>query len=163
MNTAQITPHTPHTAHSPRQPVLRLRATCLALLASAATLMGGAAQASTPAEKIVCTQVPRSAWMSEQQARAVFKAENYVLVRFKVSRGNCHEFYAIGRDGSVTEAYLHPVSGATVRSTHIPADLSAPVSPTGPATPAAPATAPGGSSSSAHVTHASFYFNGKQP
>lgn len=96
--------------------------------------------------------------------RAAFKAESYVLVRFKISKGNCHEFYAIGHDGGVTEAYIHPVTGATVRSTHIPASLTAPASsPTGPATPAAPAPVPAGRSSATPVIHSSFYFNGKQP
>lgn len=100
--------------------------------------------------------------MSEQQARAAFKAESYVLVRFKISKGNCHEFYAIGHDGGVTEAYIHPVTGATVRSTHIPASLTAPASsPTGPATPAAPAPVPAGRSSATPVIHSSFYFQRK--
>ena len=64
----------------------------------------------------------------------------------------------------VTEAYIHPVTGATVRSTHIPASLTAPASsPTGPAAPAAPTPVPAGRSSATPVIHSSFYFNGKQP
>ena len=167
MNTLLNTP-TPASAaqrtHTSPQSATRLRKASLALLASAAALLGGAAQASTPVEKIICTQAPRNTWMSEQQARAAFKAESYVLVRFKISKGNCHEFYAIGHDGGVTEAYIHPVTGATVRSTHIPASLTAPASsPTGPAAPAAPAPVPAGRSSATPVIHSSFYFNGKQP
>lgn len=167
MNTLLNTP-TPDSAaqrtHTSPQSATRLRQASLALLAGAATLLGTAAQASTPVEKIICTQAPRNTWMSEQQARAAFKAESYVLVRFKISKGNCHEFYAIGHDGGVTEAYIHPVTGATVRSTHIPASLTAPASsPTGPATPVAPAPVPAGRSSATPVIHSSFYFNGKQP
>lgn len=83
--------------------------------------LSGTAWASTPVEKVVCTDAPRSAWLSEEQARAVFQASRYVLVKFKISHGNCHEFYAIEPGGAVVEAYQHPVTGATVRMTRIPA------------------------------------------
>ena len=76
--------------------------------------------ASTPAEKIVCTSAPSVQWMSETQARELFRASTYVLVKFKVSRGNCYEFYAIDHDGSVVEAYLNPVNGQLVRNTRLP-------------------------------------------
>lgn len=81
----------------------------------------GLAHASTPQEKVVCTQAPRDQWMSEQQARKLFKATDYALVKFKVSKGNCHEFYAVDHQGGVTEAYMHPITGAQVRITRIPA------------------------------------------
>ena len=87
-------------------------------LATAAT---GMAHASTPQEKVVCTQAPRNQWMTEVQARKLFKADDYALVKFKVSKGNCHEFYAVDHQGGVTEAYTHPVTGAQVRITRIPA------------------------------------------
>ncbi|MEN9843815.1 MAG: hypothetical protein RLZZ612_1644 [Pseudomonadota bacterium] len=89
----------------------------VALLAA----LSGMAHASPPAEKIMCTEAPRSQWMSEQQARMMFKASSYALVRFKVSKGNCHEFYAVAANGDVVEAYLHPVTGAVVRETRLPA------------------------------------------
>ena len=79
------------------------------------------AHASPPQEKVVCTDAPRSTWMTQQQAHAVFHAERYLLVKFKVSRGNCHEFYAVDAQGTVVEAYLHPVTGETVRLTRVPA------------------------------------------
>jgi hypothetical protein len=90
-------------------------ALCLALCLALPT----PAQASTPTEKVVCTQAPRHTWLSEAQARTAFNASAYVLVRFKVSRGNCHEFYAIDPQGAVVEAYLHPVTGEAVRTTRI--------------------------------------------
>ncbi len=71
--------------------------------------------ASGPAEKVICTTAPRSTWMGEAKVRALFGAEKYALVKFKVSRGNCYEFYAIALDGSVVEAYYDPVSGERVR------------------------------------------------
>jgi hypothetical protein len=89
----------------------------VALLAA----LSGVAHASPPAEKIMCTEAPRSQWMSEQQARTIFQASSYALVRFKVSKGNCHEFYAVAVNGDVVEAYLHPVTGAVVRETRLPA------------------------------------------
>ena len=58
--------------------------------------------------------------MTEQQARAQFKASSYMLVKFKVSKGRCHEFYAVEHDGTVVEAYVHPVTGKTVRITRVP-------------------------------------------
>lgn len=86
-----------------------------ALVALAAAGFVGSAAASSPDEKVVCTQSPRSAWMGESKARALFGTENFTLVKFKISRGNCYEFYAIAQDGSVVEAYYDPVSGERVR------------------------------------------------
>lgn len=43
-----------------------------------------------------------------------------MLVKFKVSKGRCHEFYAIEHDGTVVEACVHPVTGKTVRMTRVP-------------------------------------------
>ena len=80
----------------------------------------GPVLASTPSEKVVCTDQPRSRWMSEQQARTLFNASRYMLVKFKVSKGRCHEFYAVEHDGTVVEAYVHPVTGKTVRMTRVP-------------------------------------------
>lgn len=87
----------------------------------AAVLAAAPAQASSVAEKVVCTDAPRAQWMSEAQARERFRAQDYVLVKFKISRGNCHEFYAVDAQGTVVESYLHPVTGETVRSTRVPA------------------------------------------
>lgn len=83
-------------------------------------------QASSPTEKVVCTQAPPNTWLSEAQARQAFGADRYLLVRFKVSRGQCHEFYAIEPDGTVVEAYQHPVTGSMVRLTRIAPRLSQP-------------------------------------
>lgn len=105
---------------------------------------GGQAMASTPTEKVVCTQLPRSQWMSEQQARAAFDAPRYLLVRFKISRGNCHEFYAVEKDGTVVEAYRHPVTGETVRLTRVPPPTSVGPQPQSTGQPEASGTLPTG-------------------
>lgn len=78
-------------------------------------LGSGTAWGSSPAEKVVCTQAPRSTWISEAKVRAAFGTEDFSLVKFKVSRGNCYEFYAIAKDGSVVEAYYDPTTGEPVR------------------------------------------------
>lgn len=90
------------------------------------TTASGMACASTPQEKVECTQAPHTEWMTEAQARKLFKASEYALVKFKISKGNCHEFYAVDHQGGVVEAYLHPVTGAQVRITRIPAPVQHP-------------------------------------
>ena len=92
-----------------------------ALLCCGAVLAAVPAQASSTAEKVFCTDAPRAQWMSEAQARERFRAQDYVLVKFKISSGNCHEFYAVDAQGTVVESYLHPITGQTVRSTRVPA------------------------------------------
>lgn len=61
--------------------------------------------------------------MPEEEARRIFGTEKYVLVKFKVSRTNCYEFYAVGREGGVVEAYYHPVTGRLVKETRVGAEL----------------------------------------
>lgn len=91
---------------------LSARALAAGLLAAALP-----AAATEPDKRLTCTTEPRSSWMSEEEARRVFGAGNYALVKFKVSRGNCYEFYAVGRGGGIVEAYYHPVTGKLVRET----------------------------------------------
>lgn len=97
-----------------------------ALLCCGALLAAAPAQASSATEKVVCTDAPRTQWISEAQARERFHAQDYVLVKYKVSSGNCHEFYAVDAQGTVVESYLHPITGETVRSTRMPPLPSAP-------------------------------------
>jgi len=94
------------------------------------------AHASSPTEKVVCTQVPRSEWLSEARIKNLFGVRNFTLVKLKVSRGNCYEFYAVHRDGSIVEAYYDPVSGEAVRYNRI---LVKPAEPGYEARSAAPA------------------------
>ncbi|MBS1145362.1 MAG: PepSY protein [Proteobacteria bacterium] len=88
--------------------------------------VSGGAWASSPAEKLVCTKSPRSDWMPEAKIREIFGEKNYSLVKFKISRGNCYEFYAVGNDGSIVEAYYHPVSGAQLRFNRVSAAPAVP-------------------------------------
>ncbi len=89
-------------------------------------LAAGLAQASAPAEKIMCTQAARSTWLSEARIRAIFGEQNFTVVKLKVSHGNCYEFYAVHRDGSVVEAYYQPVTGEVVRYNRVTARAAAP-------------------------------------
>ncbi len=86
-----------------------------------AVLVAVTAHASNVAEKVFCTDAPCAQWMSRTQARERFRAHDYVLVKFKVSSDNCHEFYVVDTHGTVVESYLHPITGQTVRSTRVPA------------------------------------------
>lgn len=104
-----------------RQPGVAWPAWALCWALSTAAALPVVALASTPVEKVVCTGVPTTAWMGEAKARALFRASEYALVKFKVSRGNCYEFYAIDHQNAVVEAYMHPVTGELVRQTRIPA------------------------------------------
>ena len=99
-----------------RSPALAKGLITAALLA----LSAGQAMASEPKDRIICTEEPQTTWMSEAQARERFQASAYMLLTFKVSSENCHEFYAIEHDGTVVEAYVHPVTGEIVRFTRIP-------------------------------------------
>jgi hypothetical protein len=71
--------------------------------------------ASTFTEQVMCTNEPRGKWMSEEKIKAIFGADKYMLVKFKVSRTNCYEFYALAHSGQIVEAYYHPITGALVK------------------------------------------------
>jgi hypothetical protein len=75
--------------------------------------------ASTPAEQVRCTSEPRSKWMTEEQIKKLFGVDQFAVVKFKVSRTNCYEFYAVTHNGQIIEAYYHPVSGKLVKETRI--------------------------------------------
>jgi hypothetical protein len=94
------------------------------LLALLALLMGVfTAHASAPKESITCTTAPQAYWVGEKKIRKMFNESQYAQVFFKVSKGNCYEFYAIGKDNSTTEAYYHPVTMAAVRLNRITSDV----------------------------------------
>lgn len=75
----------------------------------------GFTYASSPSEKIICTQAPRSEWLSETRIKEIFDVKRFTMTKLKISRGNCYEFYAVHPDGSIVEAYYNPVSGKEVR------------------------------------------------
>jgi hypothetical protein len=90
--------------------------------------------ASELKEQVKCTSEPQSKWMSEAKIRRIFGADKYLVVKFKVSRTNCYEFYAIAHSGQIVEAYYHPISGALVKEERMTPDAAQPR--------AAPAVAP---------------------
>ena len=96
----------------------------LGVLVSIAGL--GGAHASSPAEKLVCTQAPRSEWLPEAKIRQIFGEKDYQTTKLKVSGGNCYEFYAVHHDGSIVEAYYNPVSGEVVRYNRVTSTPSVP-------------------------------------
>ena len=90
-------------------------------------IAAGVVHASSPAEKLICTNAAPDTWMPEAKIRAVFGDDAYAQVKFKVSRGNCYEFYAVHQDGSIVEAYYHPVSGEVMRFNRVSASAVTPV------------------------------------
>lgn len=80
------------------------------------------AHASSPGEKVVCTDPDtRTRWMPETQIRQVFGEQDFTQVKLKISRGNCYEFYAVHKDGSIVEAYYHPITGQVMRYNRVEA------------------------------------------
>ena len=80
------------------------------------------AHASSPGEKIICSAPDKRAnWISEAEIREVFGEQNFTLVKLKISRGNCYEFYAVHKDGSIVEAYYHPITGQMMRYNRVEA------------------------------------------
>ncbi len=85
-------------------------------------LLATQAMASTPVEKIVCTeQSNRTGWLSESKIRSIMGEQDFTLLKLKVSRGNCYEFYGVHHNGSLVEAYYHPISGEVLRYNRVQA------------------------------------------
>lgn len=97
----------------------------------------GRAAASTPAEKIICTDAPKSSWLAETKIRDIFGAQNFALAKLKISRGNCYEFYAVDKNGAIVEAYYHPISGELVRYNRVVTGSAAPAYESGTTSPRA--------------------------
>ncbi len=92
----------------------------LAFLAiSTSYLLGQAAHASHPKDFLQCSSAARTTWVGEAKIRAVFEEKKYAKVFFKISRGNCYEFYAIGKDNSIVEAYYDPVTTESLRFSRV--------------------------------------------
>ena len=108
-------------SHRPQRPTITRHVARFAAL----LLFAASVQASPPSEAQLCTNAPRSEWLSEQQVRQIFDESQYALVKFKVSKTNCYEFYAIAKDNTVVEAYYNPLSGQRVRHTTISPPSSA--------------------------------------
>ena len=56
-----------------------------------AAITSGEALASEPQDRVICTDAPQSTWMSEAEARKRFRADQYLLVKFKVSSERGHQ------------------------------------------------------------------------
>ena len=96
-----------------------LQSSCALLLVAA---LISQSHASSPGEKVICSDPgPRTRWMSEPQIRQVFGEQDFTQVKLKISRGNCYEFYAVHKDGSIVEAYYHPISGQVMRYNRVEA------------------------------------------
>ncbi|MEO8103241.1 MAG: PepSY domain-containing protein [Betaproteobacteria bacterium] len=92
-----------------------------------ACLLAAPAFASELAAQVRCTDAPRETWLAEEQVRKLFGADRYAVVKFKISRTNCYEFYAVMHSGTIVEAYYHPVSGRLVKENRIDSAATHPV------------------------------------
>ncbi|MCX8146474.1 MAG: PepSY domain-containing protein [Azovibrio sp.] len=82
--------------------------------------------ASSPSEKVVCSHPgERAKWLPETRIREIFGERDFTQVKLKISSGNCYEFYAIHQDGSIVEAYYHPISGQVMRYNRVAASPGA--------------------------------------
>jgi hypothetical protein len=79
----------------------------------------GACQSRCRAAAVRCTDEPRSKWLPEEQIRKIFGADQYAIVKFKVTRTNCYEFYAVTQSGQIIEAYYHPITGKLVKENRL--------------------------------------------
>jgi len=77
-------------------------------------------QAAGLEEPTVCAVQPGQKWLGEEKIRAIFGASEYLDVKFKTSKMQCYEFYAIKTNGDVVEAYYHPVTGDLIKRNLIP-------------------------------------------
>ena len=77
-------------------------------------------QATNLGQPIVCRVQPGQKWLGEEKIKAIFGASEYLDVKFKTSKMQCYEFYAIKKNGDVVEAYYHPVTGELVKRNLIP-------------------------------------------
>lgn len=77
-------------------------------------------QASNLGKPIACHVQPGQKWLGEEKIKAIFGTSEYLDVKFKISKMQCYEFYAIKKNGDVVEAYYHPVTGDLVKRNLIP-------------------------------------------
>lgn len=85
-----------------------------------AALGASTAQADILAKPVVCNVQPGQKWLGEDRIKAIFGTSEYMDVKFKTSKLQCYEFYAIKKNGDVVEAYYHPVTGDLVKRNLIP-------------------------------------------
>lgn len=77
-------------------------------------------QATSLGKPIACHVQPGQKWLGEDKIKTIFGTSEYVDVKFKTSKLQCYEFYAIKKNGDVVEAYYHPVTGDLVQRNLIP-------------------------------------------
>jgi hypothetical protein len=83
------------------------------------------AQATSQGKPIVCNVQLGQKWLGEDRIKTIFGASEYIDVKFKTSKMQCYEFYAIKKNGDVVEAYYNPVTGELIKSNLIPHAVAA--------------------------------------
>jgi hypothetical protein len=60
-----------------------------------------------------CNQ-PQAQWMKEADFEAKLAQQGYQIKTFKVSKGQCYEFYGQDKAGKKVEIYFDPVTAAVL-------------------------------------------------
>lgn len=63
----------------------------------------------------ICTTVPRSEWITEDEMKLLAQHRGYKIKTFKVAKGNRYEVYGFDRHGQIVEAYFNPATSRLVR------------------------------------------------
>ena len=61
-------------------------------------------------------QAPKAQWMKEADFRKNLEAQGYQIKTFKVSKGQCYEFYGHDKTGKRVEIYFDPVTAAVLET-----------------------------------------------
>lgn len=64
----------------------------------------------------LCTDEPKEAWMSQKEMKKMINDAGYRIKLFKVTSGNCYEFYGWDKEGRKVEIYHNPITGEPVKT-----------------------------------------------
>ena len=62
----------------------------------------------------LCTQEPKSHWLSEAEMRLLAEFRGYKISTFKIAHNSCYEIYGY-KSGHMVEAYFNPITSKLVR------------------------------------------------
>ncbi len=63
----------------------------------------------------ICTTVPRTEWLTEDEMKLLAEHRGYRIKTFKLAKGDCYEVYGFDRAGRIVEAYFNPATSRLVR------------------------------------------------
>jgi hypothetical protein len=99
----------------PAQAQMPAAAPTKAAVAATAPLAPASAGYSREKATEVCTSLPRSEWLPEEEMKLLAQHRGYRIKTFKVANNSCYEIYGFDRDNRIVEAYFNPVTARLVR------------------------------------------------